>query len=231
MFKRFRKVGLVIVLALVVVGAGVWWFLLRDTAAPRASLGALGHPAATATGGPSTPDGTWKVRTSNAVFVGYRMRELFAGATIKKTATGRTPAVSGSLTVRGRSIPAAEVGADLTKLTSNESRRDSSLSERGIETARYPDATFKLTAPIALPEGPAKGRTYKVDAAGDLTLHGVRRPVKIALEARWDGATIAVAGNTPIVLTDYKIKPIEIPGFVKTDDRGTLELQLVFALN
>ena len=59
-------------------------------------------------------------------------------------------------------------------------------------------------------------------------LHGVTRSVHVALEARWNGSTIAVAGSAPVVLGDYAMAPIKIPGFVETDDRGTLELQLLF---
>lgn len=229
MSKRLKTTGLILAALLVVVGAGVWWFVLRDTAAPKASLDAIGRPPSSGREAPATPDGDWKVQPTKSAFAGYRIRELFAGSTIKKTATGRTSAVAGSLTVRDGAIPEAEIRADLTKLTSKEARRDSALGERGIETDRFPGATFVLTSPISLPASPESGRTYEVKAAGDLTLHGVSRPVTFAIEARWDGATIAVAGSTPIELADYEIDPIEIPGFVKTDDRGTVELQLTFA--
>ena len=41
---------------------------------------------------------------SRSGFVGYRIEELFGGETIKKTAVGRTPDVTGSMTVDGSTI-------------------------------------------------------------------------------------------------------------------------------
>jgi polyisoprenoid-binding protein YceI len=219
-------VGAVVVL--VVAGLGTWWFVLRDTAAPKARVDAVAANAPAGAESRSSPDGTWSVKTSDSVFVGYRVRELFAAATVKRTATGRTPKVVGTMSVAGRTIASAQIAADLTGLTSDQARRDSAIRERGLETARFPDATFTLTAPITLPSTPVKGTSYRVTATGDLALHGVTRSVKVALEAKWNGSTIAVAGSTPIVLGDYGMAPIRLPGFVETDDRGTMELQLLF---
>ena len=69
---------------------------------------------------------------------------------------------------------------------------------------------------------------YRVSATGDLLLHGVTRPVSIELSARWNGATISVAGGAPVLMSDYGMDAISVPGLVETDDRGTLELQLLF---
>ena len=62
---------------------------------------------------------------------------------------------------------------------------------------------------------------------GTLTLHGVTKPVTVPVEARWDGDTIEVAGNAPVVLADYKIEPPDT-GVVKVDDHGSFELALTF---
>src|SRR5205807_1392197 len=131
----------------------------------------------------------WTVKPSDTVFVGYRIQELFAAATVKRTATGRTPKVRGTMSVSGRTIPSAQVAADLTGLTSDQARRDSAIRERGLETGRFPEATFTLTAPITLPSTPVKGTSYRVTATGDLVLHGVTRSVQVALEAKWNGST------------------------------------------
>jgi polyisoprenoid-binding protein YceI len=66
-----------------------------------------------------------------------------------------------------------------------------------------------------------------VAAVGELTLHGVTKPVTLQLQARWTGDAITVAGNAPIVLSDFDMDIIEIPGFVTVADNGVLELQLV----
>jgi polyisoprenoid-binding protein YceI len=224
--------------ALVVVlgGAAVWYFVFRDDAPPEADVDNVatgsdsGDSDGEAAGGgaPETADGTWTVEAGDTVFVGYRVEEQFAGDTIKKTAAGRTPAVDGELVVDGDQITSATIEADLTELTSDQERRDSALRTRGLQTEQFPDASFELTSPIALPAAPEQGETIEVTATGDLTLHGQTRSVDIALEGKWDGATISVAGDTPVAFADYGIEPIEIGGFVSTDDHGTMELQLLF---
>ena len=66
------------------------------------------------------------------------------------TAVGRTPDVTGSLTVDGTTLTSAEITADLTTLRSDESMRDGQLARQGIETATYPTAVFTLAEPIEL---------------------------------------------------------------------------------
>ena len=57
---------------------------------------------------------------------------------------------------------AANVSVDVTKLTSDQSRRDQRIHSQGLESDRYPTATFKLTSPIALP---AAAAVLQLDAA------------------------------------------------------------------
>jgi polyisoprenoid-binding protein YceI len=228
MSKTLKVVLAAVVVVVLVGGAGVWYFVLRDTAETTASLDAIGTPSGTAAGPARTSaDGNWKVAPGTDIFVGYRVEELFAGQTVKKTATGRTTSVTGTMTVAGSSIPAVEIKADTTKLKSDETRRDSAIGTRGLETQKFPEATFKLTTPITLPSPPVKDQEVSVTATGDLTLHGVTKSVQVPLKAKWTGPTITVAGSTSIAFADYKISPIEI-SILKTDDNGVLELQLAF---
>ena len=65
-------------------------------------------------------------------------------------------------------------------------------------------------------------------ATGTLLLHGVTRPVKVTLDARWNGPTIDAVGTAPIVLADFGIDAPDTP-IAKVDDHGSLELDLQFA--
>lgn len=237
--SKMGKIVVAAVAVVVVLGGGLWYFVLRDTSPPTASLDAIDVPTTTGNptgtggstggGGGSTgsADGTWVVVQGDDVFVGYRMEELFGGQTIKKTAAGRTPAVTGTVEIDGSTISSATFTADVTQLKSDEARRDGAIGSRGLETETFPEATFTLTEPIALSGAPKEGEEITVSATGDLTLHGVTKAVTLDLTAKWTGSAITVAGSTPIVLADFGMEVIEIPGFVTTDDHGTLELQLV----
>jgi len=227
--RRLRtvlKIAIPVVVVVVALGGfGFWWFVLRDDAPPAASL--VPRPAATTVPGASA-DGTWTVQQGPNVFAGYRILELLAGETIKKTAAGRSPAVTGSLTIAGSTVTAANVDVDVTQLKSDRSQRDNRIRTDGLQTDTFPTASFELTGPLHLEAAPAAGAELSVQAPGHLTLHGVTRPATFDLTARWNGDTIDVAGSTPVALADYQINPPSIGGFVSVDDHGTVELQLTF---
>ncbi len=94
-------------------------------------------------------------------------------------AVGRTSAVTGSVTLKrqGEKIVASDARftADLTQLQSDESRRDNRMRTIGIETDRFPSATFVSAPPIELPSTALSGALTKVQAPGDLTIHGVTK--------------------------------------------------------
>jgi len=231
-----KTLRIVLGAALVVVvlgGAGLWYFVLRDTAEQTASLDTIGAGSSGTAAGPAkaTADGTWKLQQDSTVFAGYRILELFAGATLKKTATGRSPDVSGTMTVAGTAISGVEVKVNTTKMKSDDDRRDAQMIKRGLATEQFPEATFKMTKPLTLPAAPKQNEELTVTVAGDLTLHGVTKSVDVPLKASWKGTQIVVATvgeGFPITLADYGIDKVAVPGFVEVDDNGTLELQLLF---
>jgi polyisoprenoid-binding protein YceI len=211
--------------ALVAAVAAAAWYVFGDSAPAKPKLSAS---APTDTSGRTTPDGAWHVVDGKSVYVGYRMTEVFAGDIVHKTAVGRTPAVSGTMTIARNTVTAAAVTGQMQQLTSNRGARDNYIHSHAIETDTFPTATFTLTKPIPLPAPPVAGKQITVNATGTLDLHGVTKAVTVPLQARWDGDTIEVVGSLPIKLADYAITPPDT-GVVKVDDHGSMELSLVFA--
>lgn len=223
----------------VVLGGGFafYWFALRDTAPPEASLRTRDDTTTTVEDGgsdttaaaPDSADGEWVVLADDpeAVFVGYRVLELFGGETIKKEAAGRTPTVEGTMVVDGSEVTEVEITADLTGLESDSGRRDGVVQGSVLETSEFPEATFVLTEPIDLGGTPEIDTPVTATATGDLTVHGVTKQVTFELEARWNGSTIDVAGSTPVVFADFDITAPETPA-VSVDSEGSIELQLTF---
>jgi polyisoprenoid-binding protein YceI len=238
-------VGAVIVLAVLAGAAyGIWYLFLKPSgpaAVAEASLPALpssaaGASASAASSGSTTGglDGTWNVDTSvgavsdgTGTFVGYRVQEQLAnvGANI---AVGRTPDVSGSLTMVGSKITAGTITANLTTLRSDDDRRDGQLSRQGIQTSQFPDATFTLTAPIDLGSVPADGATFTASAVGQLTLHGQTKDVTIPIKGKRSGDAVVVSGSLPIVFADYGISKPNSFAVLSIADQGTMEFQVFF---
>lgn len=236
-------IGGVAALAVVAVaGAALYFFVLRDDAPDEVSLdsaleeldnatptaGATAPAGSPAASGDGDVSGTWLVDTSLESFVGYRVQEELAniGAT---TAVGRTPGVEGSVVIDGQTVRSATFEADLTRLSSDDSRRDGQLRTQALETGTFPTATFTLTEPIELPAELNADTPVAVTAIGELTLHGVTRPVELPLEAQLSGDVIAVVGSLDIVVADYDIDPPQSMVVLSVDDEGVMEFQLFLA--
>jgi len=241
--NKKRWIAAVVAVGIAAVAVfGVWYFVFRDDAPPAVSLDRASETldsrsTSTTTGSSSGSsanglDGTWTVDDSigsftdfSGSFAGFRVQEQLAGVGAK-TAVGRTPDVTGGMTIKGTTIPKASFEVDMTTLTTDDARRDGAIRMQAIETGRFPTATFVLTQPITLPSIPAEGETITVDATGNLTLHGVTKSVTIPLQAQRKGNAIAVVGSLEIPFADYSINKPSAAAVLSVDDHGVMEIQL-----
>lgn len=222
--RRRRVIVIAVILAVgLAIAGGFAWTALGGDAPAEPSL----PTGTTATGGPESADGSWRVAPGDGVYVGYRVTEVFAGDVVRKTAVGRTGSVEGTMTIEGNRVTQARVSADLQRLRSDNDRRDSYIRDRGLESSRFPIATYSLSEPIVLDAPPAKGETRRFVAVGTLTLHGITRTVRLDVEARWDGSAINVVATSPLAFADFGIEPPQTP-LVKVDAIGAFELALTF---
>jgi polyisoprenoid-binding protein YceI len=168
--------------------------------------------------------GTWDAGSGSVV--GYRVNEVLLGQ--NATAVGRTTSVTGHLTIAGTTATAATFAVPMSTVHSDKSQRDSQFDGRIMDVAQYPTGTFTLTSPIDLAPLPAAGAVKSYTAHGKLTLHGTTRAVTFTLTAERKGAQIEVAGDIPVLFSDYNIQNPSFAGFVTTQDHGLLEFLLVF---
>ncbi len=242
---RLKLVGVIGVLAVAVVAGFVWWFLrddapeatnIRDAAAQVSTTG--GTAPAGGSGGATTDgdvSGTWTVDTtigefsyedSTGTFAGFRVAEELSGVG-SVTAVGRTPEVSGTLEIDGTTVRAATITADMSALTTDDSRRDG-RTRGALETDQFPEATFVLTSPIDLGAEATAGDPVAVEAPGDLTIHGVTKPVTFPLVAQLVDGTVVVTGSLDVVFADYGVELPSAPIVLSIEDNGQIELQLFF---
>ena len=232
-----KLIGAAVVLV-VLAGAGLWWFVLRDDAPEELSVDSRSEDGTSTPTGttPDSFDGTWAVVAGGDSQAGFRIQEDFAGGVVGHEAVGRTPAVEGSVTIAGSSVTEASFTADLTALEFtdtppgvNAANRANAMRSKGLETDTFPEATFVLTAPIELGEIPGDGDTTTAEATGDLTLHGVTQSVTFTVEAKVEGDTIRVASAdpVPVVLADFEIEEPTAPFVASVSDEGSFEFLLV----
>ena len=248
--NRIVKILLVTTVVLVAVaGAGIWWFL-RDDAPAAVSLETAvesvddtaprrqraPRPATSAAESATTQgvDGNWTVDTetgefdyesATGTFAGFRIQEELASIG-SATAVGRTGDVTGTITIEGDTLVAAEFSVDMSTITTNESRRDDRV-QSALETGQFPTATFTLTEPVSLGAAATTGEAVSVSAVGDLTIHGVTNQVTFALDAQLVGDTIVVVGSTDILFSDYSVQVPDSQVVLSVEDHGVVEMQLL----
>ena len=196
---------------------------------PTTPAPGAGAAAPTIASGATEIVGTWRAVAGSEA--GYRVREKLAALPAQSDAVGRSPAVTGTVRVdrSGDALTATDANfeVDLTKLTSDESRRDNRIRTSGLQTDQFPKATFVSTRPIPLPAETASGQAVKASAEGDLTLHGVTKRVTIPLDVRVTGGKGELVGSLRFPMSDFNITPPSIAGFVTVDPDATLEFKLL----
>ena len=224
-----------VVLGGVAVGGYGFWYLFLSPAGPASVASeAPVIPKDAVVAAPASLDGTWNVNPSlgamsdfTASWAGYRVQEQLAGVGAN-TAVGRTPLVSGSMTLTGAVVDNVQITVDLTALKSSDPNRDNQLRRQAINTDQFPTAMFKTTQPVDLGTLPAEGQTVSVTAKGAFSLHGVTKAVDINLQAQRQGGIIAVSGTLPVVFADYGFDGPNSFAVLSVDNHGTMELHLLF---
>ena len=199
----------------------------EPAASASADAGASTDPA---TGGDGDIAGTWTAVAGSEA--GYRVREQLANFDAETDAVGRTSDVTGSITLvaagDGAQLTEGSIEIDTTTIASDEDRRDNRMRDEGLQTDEYPTATFVVTAPVDIPAAALAGTPTDVTLVGDLTLHGVTKPVEIPAQAQLANGQIQVAGSLTFPLSDFGIVAPNVGGFiVSIADEGALEFLVV----
>jgi polyisoprenoid-binding protein YceI len=240
---RWLIAGIIVVVVLAVAGPFVYIHFFNGSTPSALSLSPSGSAPASgaASGSGSAPApgsgtstataaatgsvaGPWTAGSGSVV--GYRVNEVLLGQ--NATAVGRTTSVTGQLTIQGTTATAASFSVPMDTIHSDKSQRDAQFDGRIMDVAEYPTGTFALTSPIDLAPLPAAGVIKSYTAHGKLTLHGTTRAVTFTLTAEREGTQIKVAGDIPVLFSDYNIANPSFAGFVTTQDHGLLEFLLVF---
>jgi len=169
---------------------------------------------------------------SSASQASYHAREQLVGKTLPSDAVGTSKSVSGALVLAADGSVLADkskISVDLSKLQSDESRRDNFVKSDTLQTSRYPMATFVpnavqgLTMPL-----PTSGQTT-FQLSGDLTVHGVTKPVTWQVTASFAATTISGSATTAIKITDFGMTPPKAGPVLSIEDALTLELAFTAA--
>ncbi len=211
------------------------YFVIFPTSSPKpfrlTTATGTGTPTATSSASGPPASGTWAIATGSQA--GYRVREKLAFLPAQSDAVGRTSQITGSakIAIAGGTmrISAAEITVAVNTLKSDRSMRDEKIHEIGLESDRYPTASFALGKPLAVPLSSVQGRVAHVDATGAFVIHGVSRTEPVQLELSLAGSTLEAAGSLTFPWARFAMTAPSIGGFVNVTAHATLEFDLRLA--
>src|SRR6266581_2909256 len=92
-------------------------------------------------------------------------------------------------------ITAGSVDVAVDTLKSDRSMRDEKIHEIGLESNRYPTATFVLSTPVTLTRSALTGGVTRVLVSGTFDIHGTSKRETLPVEFSLVGSTLEVAGS------------------------------------
>lgn len=139
---------------------------------------------------------------------------------------GKGAAPKGDLHIAGKDVT-GDLNFDVNSLNTGIEMRDRHMKEKYLQVDKFPTAQFKITK-LALPADftPNGFRADKVPFEGDLTLHGVTKPVKGIATISGNAGSTTGHMEFRTQITDYGI---EIPNYmgVKVADKVDVDVDVV----
>jgi polyisoprenoid-binding protein YceI len=99
------------------------------------------------------------------------------------------------------------------------------FNENYIESNKFPKATFKGKVTNLSQFDVSKNGKYALDITGEITLHGVTRPLHVVADALVENGTIKAKAVFPLAVKDFDI---EIPRLVVMNIAEKVEVTVSF---
>jgi len=128
-----------------------------------------------------------------------------------KDVSGQTEFTDGTVTPASLRM---KIRADSLKVTDKVSDSDretieKSMRDQVLETAKYPEITFKSTTIEVVKNSDTQ---FQGNIWGDLTLHGVTHNIFIKTQLTFEPKAVRARGEFSLKMTDYSIKPPSVAG-------------------
>ena len=195
------------------------------TKAPSAAQSAAQPTTAAA---PAAPTGAGQLYHIDAAQseVHYEVNETFLQGNRLNTAIGRTKGIAGDLLINSADPAKSQIGdivIDISQFKSDESRRDNFIRNSGLESAKYPQATFKTTSITGLPAKVNVGDEVSFSISGDLTVKQTTKPATWQVTLKLTDTGLSGEATTQIKMSDFGVGPLKLP-ILQTED----DVKLVF---
>jgi polyisoprenoid-binding protein YceI len=193
------------------------------TARAQSAAAAQPKPTAAATG----PARRFQLKPEDSE-VTLRVQEQLAGATVNTDAVLQTKAIAGQIVVQpdGKVGDGSKFTVELNTLKSDRSMRDAFIKRSTLEVEKFPQAEFVakefrgLGSPL-----PTSGKITG-QLVGDLTLHGVTKPVTFNIEGDLDGNTFKGRAFSALKITDFGMELPRVPVVAGMEDLARMDIAI-----
>ncbi len=219
----------------VTTGVPVAPTLAAPTTAPKPTPATAAPQVTTApqqaTAVPAVATGSAKLYRIDAAQseAGYEVGETFFQDNRFATAIARTSGIAGDVLVDFANPANSQVGIlviDISQLKSDENRRDNFIRNNGLESSKYPQATFKPTKIEGLPASAKPGDQLTLKITGNLTVKETTKPVTFNVTLQTDGDQLTGAATTEILMSEFGVGPVKL-AFLETEDKMKLFINFV----
>jgi polyisoprenoid-binding protein YceI len=93
-----------------------------------------------------------------------------------------------------------------------------------LDAARFPSITFRSQRVSGRPAGLA---AYLLDVSGQITLHGVTRPLSLPVRVELAGDTLTASGKAVLRHDDFGMKPVSVAGVVKVKNEIGIDYRIL----
>jgi polyisoprenoid-binding protein YceI len=120
-------------------------------------------------------------------------------------------------------VEAFEITIPAASLHSTKDGIDKNM-HKAMKVTEHKDITFRVKSLQS------RGAAGAIRALGSLTIAGVTKDITLDLTAKRAGANLSLAGELPLLMTDYGIAPPKaMMGMMKTDPKIVISVALVLA--
>lgn len=157
----------------------------------------------------------------------YRVHEQLANRPLPNDAVGVTKAISGQIVLDGNGRLVAnqsKLTIDLRELKSDSDRRDNFIRRNTLETEKFPQAEFVPRQVKGLPSPLPTSGEHSFELVGDLTLHGVTKPVTWQAKAQVNDRELIGSAHTAVKFGDFGMTQPRVAVVLSVEDNIRLEI-------
>ena len=162
----------------------------------------------------------------------YVVREKLAQLPVSTDAVGTTTDITGDIFLTNNGLATGQTSSfkvDLRTLKTDEALRDRFVRDMTLRTGQFPFAEFIVTSITPFPANYVEGTEVSLNITGNMTIHGVTKPLTFATKARRAGGSLTGIADVDFKMSDFNITPPDVR-LAKSEDGVHLQVVVVARL-